>query len=84
LIPITATPSTSSARAITSRPGVAAIHLEDQATPKRCGHLSGKSVLPTEHIVAKLNAAVTRHRLPQSRIPARRAATLRCACQAAF
>jgi len=70
----------SSARAITSRPGVAAIHLEDQATPKRCGHLSGKSVVPTEHIVAKLNAAVTRHRLPQSRY--RPAVLRRCAARA--
>ena len=55
----------SSARAITSRPGVAAIHLEDQATPKRCGHMSGKSEVPAEHVVAHPNAAVIGHRVPQ-------------------
>ncbi len=38
--------------------GVAAIHLEDQASPKRCGHMSGKTVIPVEDMVAKLRAAV--------------------------
>ncbi|CAB3751877.1 isocitrate lyase/PEP mutase family protein [Paraburkholderia humisilvae] len=38
--------------------GVAAIHLEDQVSPKRCGHMSGKSVIPVEDMVAKLRAAV--------------------------
>src|ERR1700761_1813378 len=38
--------------------GVAAIHLEDQVSPKRCGHMSGKSVIPVEDMVAKLHAAV--------------------------
>jgi 2,3-dimethylmalate lyase len=38
--------------------GVAAIHLEDQATPKRCGHMSGKHVVPVEDMLAKLDAAV--------------------------
>ena len=75
LIPVTATPSTSSARAITSRPGVAAVRLEDQATPPSA---AGTSVVPAEHIVAKLR----RHQL-KGAIPARRAATLRCACQTA-
>jgi len=49
LIPVTATPSTSSARAITSRPGVAAVRPEDQATPPSA---AGTSVVPAEHIVA--------------------------------
>jgi 2,3-dimethylmalate lyase len=39
--------------------GVAAIHLEDQVSPKRCGHLSGKGVVPAEDMIAKLRAAVT-------------------------
>src|SRR5215204_4469834 len=30
------------------RTGVAAIHIEDQITPKRCGHLDGKEVIPME------------------------------------
>jgi 2-methylisocitrate lyase-like PEP mutase family enzyme len=38
--------------------GVAAIHLEDQVSPKRCGHLSGKDVVPVEDMLAKLRAAV--------------------------
>ncbi len=38
--------------------GVAAIHLEDQVIPKRCGHMSGKSVVPVEDMLAKLRAAV--------------------------
>jgi methylisocitrate lyase len=38
--------------------GVAGIHLEDQELPKRCGHLSGKSLVSAEAMVAKLRAAV--------------------------
>src|SRR5262245_45540747 len=34
--------------------GVAGIHLEDQKLPKRCGHLSGKSLVTAEEMVAKL------------------------------
>jgi len=40
------------------RAGVAAIHLEDQVFPKRCGHLEGKKVIPMEEFVAKIKAAV--------------------------
>ncbi|HLH25444.1 MAG TPA: oxaloacetate decarboxylase [Chloroflexota bacterium] len=39
------------------RAGVAAIQLEDQVTPKRCGHFTGKEVIPTEEMIAKLEAA---------------------------
>jgi 2,3-dimethylmalate lyase len=38
--------------------GVAALHLEDQIFPKRCGHLDGKQVIPIEEMVIKLRAAV--------------------------
>ncbi len=38
--------------------GVAAVILEDQTWPKRCGHLEGKSVIPMDEHVAKLRAAV--------------------------
>jgi carboxyvinyl-carboxyphosphonate phosphorylmutase len=38
--------------------GVAALHIEDQVFPKRCGHLDGKQVVPTEDMVIKLRAAV--------------------------
>jgi methylisocitrate lyase len=40
------------------RAGAAAIQLEDQELPKRCGHLSGKSLVTTEAMCAKLRAAV--------------------------
>jgi methylisocitrate lyase len=40
------------------RAGAAAIQLEDQELPKRCGHLSGKSLVSTEAMCAKLRAAV--------------------------
>ena len=38
--------------------GVAGIHLEDQTLPKRCGHLSGKSLIPAEEMAGKIRAAV--------------------------
>jgi methylisocitrate lyase len=40
------------------RAGVAAIHLEDQVHPKRCGHIAGKRVIPTDEMVGKIRAAV--------------------------
>ena len=40
------------------RAGVAGVHLEDQAWPKRCGHLAGKRVIPIAEMEAKLKAAV--------------------------
>jgi methylisocitrate lyase len=39
------------------RAGAAAIQLEDQELPKRCGHLSGKSLVSAEAMCAKLRAA---------------------------
>jgi methylisocitrate lyase len=44
------------------RAGAAAIHIEDQVSPKRCGHLDGKAVVPTEEMCAKLRAAVSAKR----------------------
>jgi 2-methylisocitrate lyase-like PEP mutase family enzyme len=38
--------------------GVAGLHLEDQQLPKRCGHLSGKVVVPAGEFAAKIRAAV--------------------------
>jgi len=37
--------------------GVAGIHIEDQSWPKRCGHLSGKTLIPVEEMAAKVRAA---------------------------
>lgn len=40
------------------RAGLAGIHLEDQQSPKRCGHLDGKSLVSPEEMAAKIEAAV--------------------------
>jgi 2-methylisocitrate lyase-like PEP mutase family enzyme len=40
------------------RTGVAAIHIEDQITPKRCGHLDGKEVISLAEMEKKLEAAL--------------------------
>jgi methylisocitrate lyase len=42
--------------------GAAAIQLEDQQLPKRCGHLSGKSLVEPEEMCSKLRAAVAARR----------------------
>jgi len=39
--------------------GVAAIHIEDQKTPKRCGHIAGKEIVPRDKAVARFEAAVS-------------------------
>ena len=45
------------------RAGAAAIQLEDQVSPKRCGHLDGKSVVGTAEMAGKIRAALdTRER----------------------
>jgi 2-methylisocitrate lyase-like PEP mutase family enzyme len=37
--------------------GVAAIHIEDQVAPKRCGHVAGREVIPLAEGVGKIRAA---------------------------
>ena len=44
------------------RAGAAAIQLEDQAMPKRCGHLEGKSLVSAEEMTGKLKAALDARR----------------------
>lgn len=39
-------------------PGTLAVQLEDQASPKRCGHLDGKSLVPRAEMCGKLRAAL--------------------------
>jgi 2-methylisocitrate lyase-like PEP mutase family enzyme len=51
--------------------GVSGLHLEDQQLPKRCGHLSGKTVVPTAEFAAKIRAAVDARRDPELVIIAR-------------
>ena len=38
--------------------GAAALHIEDQVTPKRCGHLSGHQLIPQGEFAGKIRAAV--------------------------
>ena len=44
--------------------GVAAIHLEDQVSPKRCGHIQGKELVSCEEMEGKIRAAVDARRDP--------------------
>jgi methylisocitrate lyase len=44
------------------RVGVAGIHLEDQESPKRCGHLDGKRIVTVEEMVGKVAAAADARR----------------------
>jgi len=40
------------------RAGAAGIHIEDQVTPKKCGHFEGKQVIAAEEMVKKIEAAL--------------------------
>lgn len=42
--------------------GIAGCHFEDQVNPKRCGHLDGKEVVPTDLMVRRIKAAVNERR----------------------
>jgi len=53
------------------RAGVAAIHIEDQITPKRCGHLEGKEVIALAEMEKKLEAALATRSDPDFCIIAR-------------
>ena len=53
------------------RAGVAAIHIEDQVWPKKCGHMEGKQVIPIDEMVQKIRAAVDARRDPDFVIIAR-------------
>jgi 2-methylisocitrate lyase-like PEP mutase family enzyme len=53
------------------RAGVAAIQLEDQLLPKRCGHLAGKKCIPKDQFALALQAALDARRNPDTVIIAR-------------
>src|SRR2546430_13550339 len=46
------------------RAGAAGIQLEDQVSPKRCGHFSGKEVIPAGEMVQKVGGALAPPRHP--------------------
>jgi 2-methylisocitrate lyase-like PEP mutase family enzyme len=56
---------------VLERAGANAIQIEDQVFPKRCGHFSGKQVIPAEEMVAKIRAAVDARRSQDLLIVAR-------------
>ena len=53
------------------RAGAAGVQLEDQQLPKRCGHLSGKSLVSAEDMEQKIRAAASARRDPDFVIVAR-------------
>jgi carboxyvinyl-carboxyphosphonate phosphorylmutase len=53
------------------RAGAAAIQIEDQVSPKKCGHMTGRQVVPKEEMVDKIKAAVAARTDPDLMIIAR-------------
>ena len=53
------------------RAGADAIQIEDQAMPKRCGHLEGKMLVPPEEMKGKIRAALDARRMEETLIIAR-------------
>lgn len=53
------------------RAGADCIQLEDQVSPKRCGHFSGKEVIAADEMVSKIKAAVDARRDPDFLVMAR-------------
>jgi len=51
--------------------GMAAVMIEDQVWPKRCGHMKGKDVIPAAEMVQKVKAACDARRDPDTVIMAR-------------
>ncbi|MDR3139916.1 MAG: isocitrate lyase/PEP mutase family protein [Treponema sp.] len=51
--------------------GVAVIQLEDQVIPKKCGHMSGRQVIPADEMVGKIKAALDARTDPNFMIMAR-------------
>lgn len=51
--------------------GAQALFFEDQVSPKRCGHIAGKSLVPAADMAARIRAATTERRSPDTFILAR-------------
>ena len=56
---------------VLERAGADAIQLEDQVSPKRCGHFAGKEVVPADEMIGKIKAAVDARRDPDLLVMAR-------------
>lgn len=57
--------------ALFEREGANALQIEDQVTPKRCGHLKDKAVIPAGEMVGKIKAALDARRSAETLIVAR-------------
>ena len=77
-------PSTYGRCGLYERAGVAAIQLEDQVAPKKCGHMIGRQVVPAEEMVGKIRAAVAARRDPDFAIVARTDARTSCGIEEAI
>lgn len=53
------------------RAGIAALHIEDQVLPKKCGHFEGKELVPVEEMVGKVRAALDAREDPDFLVIAR-------------
>lgn len=53
------------------RAGAAAIQIEDQISPKRCGHFAGKDVIPVHEMLGKIRAALDSRKSENTLIIAR-------------
>src|SRR4051794_10603303 len=51
--------------------GANAVQIEDQVSPKRCGHMEGKEVIPADEMVLKVRAAVAARRSAETLVIAR-------------
>jgi 2-methylisocitrate lyase-like PEP mutase family enzyme len=51
--------------------GANAIQIEDQVSPKRCGHMEGKEVIPADEMVIKVRSAVAARRSQETLVIAR-------------
>lgn len=51
--------------------GANAVQIEDQVSPKRCGHMEGKEVIPADEMVLKIRAAVAARRSDETLVIAR-------------
>ena len=56
---------------VLERAGASALQMEDQVSPKRCGHMAGKDVVPTQEMVGKIKAFLDARESDQTLLVAR-------------